>query len=54
MTKPDQEIGLAAKLMEDKQVRRIPVVDASEKPIGLVSMNGLAICVSRKRVQTAA
>ncbi len=40
--KPEQEIGVAAKLMEEKQVRRIPVVDASEKPIGLVSMNDLA------------
>ena len=40
--KPDQEVGATANLMADKQVRRIPVIDASEKPIGLVSMNDLA------------
>ncbi|HWU86709.1 MAG TPA: CBS domain-containing protein [Kofleriaceae bacterium] len=37
--KPDQEIGVAEVLMTKHQVRRLPVVDASEKPIGVFSMN---------------
>jgi CBS domain-containing protein len=40
--KPDQEIGLAEVLMTEKQVRRIPVVDAGNKPVGILSMNDLA------------
>jgi len=40
--KPGQEVGLAEKLMAEHQVRRIPIVDASEKPVGIVSMNDLA------------
>ena len=40
--KPDQEIGLAEVLMTEHQVRRIPIVDANEKPVGVVSMNDLA------------
>ena len=34
--KADQEIGLAELLMAEHQVRRLPVVDANDKPIGLV------------------
>jgi CBS domain-containing protein len=40
--KPDQEIGLAEVLMTENQVRRIPIVDANEKPVGVLSMNDLA------------
>lgn len=40
--KPDQEVELAEQLMADKQVRRIPVVDAEDKPIGILSMNDVA------------
>lgn len=40
--KPDQEIEFAEQLMADKQVRRIPVVDAEDKPIGILSMNDVA------------
>ncbi|HUJ58633.1 MAG TPA: CBS domain-containing protein [Kofleriaceae bacterium] len=40
--KPDQEIGVAELLMAEHQIRRVPVVDASHRPIGLVSMNDLA------------
>ena len=38
----DQDVALAETLMAEKQVRRIPVVDANEKPIGILSMNDLA------------
>lgn len=30
------------RLMADKQIRRVPVLDASERPIGIVSVNDLA------------
>ncbi|HUJ57328.1 MAG TPA: CBS domain-containing protein [Kofleriaceae bacterium] len=40
--KADQEVGLAELLMAEHQIRRLPVVDANDKPIGLVSMNDFA------------
>lgn len=40
--KPGQEIGLAERLMAEHQIRRLPVVDANEKPIGMLSMNDFA------------
>lgn len=40
--KPDQDVAHADKLMADKQVRGIPVVDTEDKPIGIVSVNDLA------------
>lgn len=40
--KPDQDVDTAEKLMAEKQVRRLPVVDANDKPIGILSMNDIA------------
>lgn len=40
--KPDQEVDAAELLMAEKQVRRLPVVDADGKPIGILSMNDVA------------
>jgi CBS domain-containing protein len=40
--KPDQDVDTAEKLMAEKQVRRLPVVDANDKPIGVLSMNDIA------------
>jgi CBS domain-containing protein len=45
--KPDQEIGVAERLMAEHRIRRLPVVDANEKPVGIVSMNDLAREVTR-------
>jgi CBS domain-containing protein len=39
----DQPITDALSLMAEHQIRRVPVVDAEGKPIGLVSLNDLAI-----------
>lgn len=44
---PDQTIGDAEKLMAEKQVRRLPVVDAAGKPVGIVSLNDLARAADR-------
>ncbi|HEU4729584.1 MAG TPA: CBS domain-containing protein [Kofleriaceae bacterium] len=40
--KPDQDIDAAQSLMAEKQIRRLPVVDANNKPIGILSMNDIA------------
>jgi CBS domain-containing protein len=40
---PDTTIGAIEELMAKYQIRRIPIVDAAGMPIGIVSMNDLAI-----------
>jgi CBS domain-containing protein len=43
---PESTVGLLEELMARHQIRRIPIVDAEGKPVGIVSMNDLAIeCV---------
>ena len=39
----DQSVESAAKLMEEKQIRRLPVFDRSDRPIGMVSLGDLAV-----------
>jgi CBS domain-containing protein len=39
----DESVESAAKLMEEKQIRRLPVFDRSERAIGIVSLGDLAI-----------
>lgn len=41
--RPEQSIDEVEDLMSAYQVHRIPVVDAAGKPIGIVSMNDLAV-----------
>jgi CBS domain-containing protein len=41
--KPDEAIGAVEQLMATHQIRRIPIVDADNKPIGMISLNDLAI-----------
>jgi CBS domain-containing protein len=38
----DQDVREAARLMEDKQVRRVPVLDRSKRLVGIVSLGDLA------------
>jgi CBS domain-containing protein len=38
-----------ARLMADHRIRRIPVVDDDNKPIGIVSLNDLALAMARGR-----
>ena len=40
---PDRKLADAEHLMADHQVRRLPVVDASGAPVGMLSLNDLAI-----------
>lgn len=39
----DESMESAAKLMEEKQIRRLPVFDRSERAIGMVSLGDLAV-----------
>lgn len=45
--RPEQPIADAEKLMADKQIRRLPVVDGENRPIGLLSLNDLARAADR-------
>ncbi len=38
----DDDITVAAKVMREHRIRRLPVVDADNKPIGLISLDDLA------------
>jgi len=40
---PEQKLGEIEKLMADHQVRRLPVVDHDDKPVGVISLNDLAL-----------
>jgi len=39
---PDTSVAQAEAIMRDKQVRRVPVIDADGRPIGMLSLNDLA------------
>ena len=39
----DQDVQVVMRLMGDKQVRRLPVVDADKKLVGIVSLGDLAV-----------
>jgi CBS domain-containing protein len=41
--RPDHKLGEAERMMAEHQVRRIPVVDDENRPIGLLSLNDLAL-----------
>lgn len=41
--RPGQRVGELEQLMAQHQIRRIPVIDAEGRPIGIVSLNDLAI-----------
>lgn len=41
--RPDQHLAVVEQLMSENRVRRIPVVSEDSKPIGMVSLNDLAI-----------
>lgn len=41
--KPDQSLTEIEELMAKHQIRRIPIVDAAHKPIGVVSLNDIII-----------
>jgi CBS domain-containing protein len=60
--KPGDSIETAERLMRENRVRRVPVVDGSKRPVGLLSLDDLArdacsrreAAVERGFIQTAA
>lgn len=47
--RPDDTDAAVAKLMSKNKIRRVPVVDEAHKPIGIVSLNDLAISMAKGR-----
>lgn len=52
--RPEDSDAEVAKRMAHNKVRRIPVVDDAQRPIGVVSLNDLALAMLRGRDITAA
>ena len=50
--KPDEMVGDVERLMATKQIRRVPVVDAANLPIGMISLNDIAIESARPDTRT--
>lgn len=46
----DQEVEEAAQVMEEKQIRRLPIVNRNKKLVGIVSLGDLAVDTNRKRL----
>jgi CBS domain-containing protein len=47
--RPDDTDASVAKLMAKNKIRRVPVVDDGNRPIGIVSLNDLAVEMARGR-----
>jgi CBS domain-containing protein len=45
--RPSDPIDQAERLMADNQVRRVPVVDGAQRPVGMLSLNDLARAAKR-------
>lgn len=46
--KPEEDIAAAERLMREKQVRRLPVIDAEGRLAGIISLNDIAREASRE------
>jgi CBS domain-containing protein len=46
--KPEEDIATAEKLMREKQVRRLPVIDAEGRLAGIISLNDIVREASRE------
>jgi CBS domain-containing protein len=46
----DQELGDAAKVMEEKQIRRLPVVNRGKRLVGIVSLGDFAVRSEENRL----
>ncbi len=43
----DEDLGDAARIMEEKQIRRLPVIDGNKRMVGVLSLGDLAEAGSR-------
>jgi CBS-domain-containing membrane protein len=46
----DQDVGAAARLMEEKQIRRLPVLNRDKQLVGIVSLGDIAVQVQNDRM----
>jgi CBS domain-containing protein len=46
---PDDSLEVAERLMSDKQIRRVPIVDGENRPVGLLSLNDVVRHVASTR-----
>lgn len=46
----DQDITAAAQLMEERQIRRLPIVNRSHKLVGIISLGDLAVDAANSRL----
>jgi len=49
VVRQDDRLGMAEALMRSKRVRRLPVIDAKEKVVGLLSLNDVARAAQHQR-----
>jgi CBS domain-containing protein len=43
---PDEPLETAERLMAERQIRRVPIVDSAQRPLGLLSFNDIARAAS--------
>ena len=46
----DQSVKEAAKLMQDKQIRRLPILNRDKRLVGIVSLGDLAIDTGKEKM----
>ena len=49
-----QDVEVAVKLMEQKQIRRLPIVDRTKKLIGVISLGDVAVRSKNKKLAAGA
>lgn len=47
--RPEDNLSAAEKLMEEKQIRRLPVIDTFGKLVGIISLNDIALEAKREQ-----
>jgi CBS domain-containing protein len=49
--RPDDPLSVAEGMMQEKRIRRLPVVDAAGRLVGIISINDIARKAARERMQ---
>jgi CBS domain-containing protein len=46
----DQDVSEAAKVMQDKQIRRLPILNRQKRLVGIVSLGDVAVHVGKDKI----
>jgi len=46
----DQDVSEAAKIMQDKQIRRLPILNRDKRLVGVVSLGDIAVHSSKQKI----